>query len=409
MISRFVLALLIAGAALAPAAQKLLVVSVDGLDQRYLDRRDEMHLRIPNIRRMIREGQAAPGVMGIMPTITWPSHTTIISGVTPAVHGIRSNRLPLSEGGDYPWNAKLLKARTILDAAHDAGRKTASITWPVTVDAPVDFNLPEYFQRRRGGAMDLRSIGSKATPPDLVNRITAAFPSFPQEWMDDRTRTLATVWILQNEKPDLMLVHMVDLDSEAHDNGPFTREANAILEYTDELIGQMIRALPEGYALALVSDHGFEQVDQIVNLNVLAKENSVTGIQAMGAVVVARTPQAVSFIQQLAADKKYGIGRQIPVDELKRHSPELANAAGVWESAPGFQFGGGGPNGSSSEIFAKPHEVGNHGHWPTRYRSVYVLWGSGVKAGTLPELRLTDLAVRLAEVIGLKFQPGPRS
>jgi hypothetical protein len=81
----------------------------------------------------------------------------------------------------------------------------------------------------------------------------------------------------------------------------------------------------------------------------------------------------------------------------------------VWESAPGFQFGGGGPNGSSSEIFSKPHEVGNHGHWPTRYRSVCVLWGTGVKPGTLPELRLTDLAARLAEVIGLKFQPGPRT
>ena len=72
------------------------------------------------------------------------------------------------------------------------------------------------------------------------------FPSFRQEWMDDRTRTQAVVFLLKTEKPDLLLVHLVDLDSEEHDNAPFSREANAILEYTDELVGQMMDALPEG-------------------------------------------------------------------------------------------------------------------------------------------------------------------
>jgi hypothetical protein len=37
-------------------------------------------------------------------------------------------------------------------AAHQAGLKTAAITWPVTVDAAIDFNLPEYFQNRREGS-----------------------------------------------------------------------------------------------------------------------------------------------------------------------------------------------------------------------------------------------------------------
>ena len=74
-----------------------------------------------------------------------------------------------------------------LDAAHEARLKSAT----VTVDAPVAFNLPEYFQRRRGGAMDTCSIESKSVPADLVKRISAMFPSFAQEWTDDRTRTQA--------------------------------------------------------------------------------------------------------------------------------------------------------------------------------------------------------------------------
>src|SRR6185369_2871404 len=128
--------LILAGALTLSAKQKLLVVSIDGLDQRYLKNVDALGLKIPNIRRLIREGQWSQGVVGVVPTITWPSHTTIITGVEPSVHGIQTNRMPASQGGDYPWSVKLLKVQTLLDAAHKAGMKTAAITWPVTVDAP---------------------------------------------------------------------------------------------------------------------------------------------------------------------------------------------------------------------------------------------------------------------------------
>src|SRR5262249_40621966 len=150
----------------------------------------------------------------------------------------------------------LLKTTTLLDAAHQAGLKTATVTWPVTVGAASDFNLPEYFEKRRGGAMDLKSVSSKANPPDLVDRITGMFPSFHQEWVDDRTRMLAVRYLLKTEHPDLTLVHLVDLDSEEHDNAPYTPEALAILEYTDELIGSVIQDLPRDYTLVVVSDHG---------------------------------------------------------------------------------------------------------------------------------------------------------
>src|SRR5262249_42333743 len=147
-----------------------------------------------------------------------------------------------------------LKTTTLWRKAHDRGMKTASITWPVTVDATIDFNLPEFFLKRNGPSMDLKGIESKATP-GLVEKIRAAYPSFARQWVDDRARTQALLYLLKNERPDLILVHLVDLDSDAHDQGPYTRAANATLEYQDELIGEVMQALPSNYVFALVSDH----------------------------------------------------------------------------------------------------------------------------------------------------------
>src|SRR4030095_4491645 len=151
--------LLLAGFAQSQAQRRvgrpLLVISVDGLDYRYLRDCDKLGLKIPNLRRLTREGEVTEGIIGVFPTVTWPSHTTLITGVDPRFHGILGNRRPREEGGDYYWDVALLKTTTLWHAAREAGLETAAITRHVTVGATIDFNLPEYFQKRRGGAMDL--------------------------------------------------------------------------------------------------------------------------------------------------------------------------------------------------------------------------------------------------------------
>jgi len=384
----FLLALL---AASLGAKQPLVVISVDGLDNRYLA--DAVGLKIPNLRRMMREGQVSRGVIGVVPTVTWPSHTTIITGVDPVVHGILKNQRPKSEGGDYYWSESLIRAPTLLRAAHAAGLKTATITWPVTVDAPVDWNLPEYFKRRRGGSMDLRSIESKEKPAGLVQEISAAHPSFAQEWMDDRTRTLAAIYLLQSKHPDLLLMHLVDLDSEEHDDGPFSREANAILERTDELIGSILAVLPHGSALAVVSDHGFEKVNTLVNLKAV-------NVIAYGGIAVAQDEAAAELMRNLKKNAAYGIGREIPKEEVARFPSALPLTAGtIFESSEGYMFT---QNGGT---FSKPSEIGNHGHWPMRYRAVYVLWGPGIPHEAMPEISMKQIAGKLANVLGISLAP----
>lgn len=394
------------GAALAaPApstpAHKLLVLSVDGLDWRYVRDRDQLGLHIPNTRRLLKEGRYSRGVIGVWPSVTWPSHTTLITGVRPDQHGILGNRRPQSEGGDYYWTVDLLKAPTLWQAAHARGWTTASVTWPVTVNASIDFNLPEFFLRRQGGSMDLQGIASKASL-NLVDEISSAYPSFPQQWVDDRTRTLAVLYLLQARRPDLLLVHLVDLDSEAHDQGPFWPNANAVMERTDELIGQIVNALPRDYKFALVSDHGFERVDKTANLRVLLARSGVAGeIQPMGGVATTTDASVATFLRRTAADPANGIGREIPRDELIQYAPRLSSVLAAFEPAEHVMFG----PAERGEYFTPPFEKGNHGFWPARhdYRSVFLVSGSGIPSGEEPEMQMIDIASRLSRLLGLHF------
>ena len=387
----------------APPAHKLIVVSVDGLDWRYLRDRDALHLRLPNMRRLLHEGRYANGVVGVWPTITWPSHTSLITGVRPDQHGIEGNKRPKSEGGDYYWNVDLLKTPTLWKTAHDHGLKTAAVTWPVTEGASIDFNLPEYFLRRQGGSMDFEGVASKGTP-GLAAEITRVYPSFPQQWVDDRTRALAARFLLREKKPDLLLVHLVDLDSEEHDQGPFGENANAVLERTDELIGDLLAALPAGYDFALVSDHGFERVDKIANPRVLLTQNDVAGqAESLGGIVTTTDATVAAFLRKAAADPAKGIGAEIPRAELLQYAPKLSKVVAAFQPAEHVMFG----SAEHGPYFTPPAEKGNHGFWPTRknYRSIFCLYGPGVQQGQVGEMQIISIAGQLAAVLGVGSLP----
>jgi predicted AlkP superfamily pyrophosphatase or phosphodiesterase len=389
----------------------LVVISIDGLDHRYLRDRDQLSLQIPNLRRMLRQGAWADGVVGVYPTLTWPSHTSIVTGVTPDEHGILDNRRPAAEGGDYYWSADLIKVPTLWQAAERAGWKTAAITWPVTVDAGIDLNLPAFFQPRSGGPMDLASIQSKATP-GLVARISAWFPSFPQSSMEDRTRVLAALYMLRFERPDLLLIHLTDHDGEAHAKGPFTREANAVLEYTDELVGRILAVLPKTARVAIVSDHGFERTDKIMNMSVLLERQGIKGtVQSLGGIIVTDDAPVAAFLRKVGADPDYTLGREIPIAEWKRFAPNQPEHKAVFEAAEHFWFG----RATVGDLFETPQDRGSHGFWPLRqdYRATFLLWGAGIKPERLPEMDMLEVAPRLAGLLDIDLkrerQPAPAS
>jgi len=406
----FVRALLLLAALTAASAsepRKLVVLSVDGLDHRYLAARAQLGLQLENMSRIVEEGWWADGGMvGVVPTVTWPSHTTLITGLRPPQHGILANRRPRAEGGDYYWSATLLKAKTLWHLLAEQGRTSAAITWPVTVDAQITWNLPEFFRERNGGAMDLNSILEKATP-GLGEAISAAYPSFPTYWMDDRTRALAAVWLLRHRRPDLLLLHFVDHDSDAHAYGPFSREAKARLEYTDELIGLVLDALPPNTAVALLGDHGFERSERDFNVPAWLKTQGLQGgVEVHGGWLATKDARIAAALAKAASEPGSCVGRPVPAEEIRRFLPELDSAASIWESAAGCYFVS---RAEKSELFLKPAQAGRHGHWPTRYRAAFALWGAEVERGRGGEIDMLEVAGRFARLLGLEAaRLGPR-
>ena len=384
------------GAAPAPAP-KLLVLSVDGLDWRYLRDRDALGLKIPNIRRILARSQVADGVVGVWPTVTWPSHTSMITGMRPDQHGILANAaLPLDPALSF-WSAKKIKVPTLTQCVMRAGRTTGAVNWPVTMYAELTWNLPEAYARRNGDSSDMDTVDRFGTP-GLVAEIGHAMPSFPQAWLDDRSRTLATVYLLKHKQPDLLLVHLAELDSEAHEEGPFVPHVNAVVERTDELIGDIVQAMPKNYRLALVSDHGFERIDHVANLKAMAASDGVTGEMTVAAGLVTTGDARVAAWLRAQAGKG-DVGREVPHGELMSYAPQLADAVAAFEPAAHVTFGGA----ASGAAHGPPSNKGTHGFWPKRpdYHSIFLLSGPGVKPGALGEIEMLSLEKRFEGAMGI--------
>jgi len=381
-----------AGAAQA-ASHKLVVLSVDGLDWRYLRDRDALGLKIPNLRKLMAKSQIADGVTGVWPTITWPSHTTMLTGVRPDQHGILANAGGVPDPALSYWSATKIKVPTLTQCLAGMGRTIGAVNWPVTVDATINWNLPEVYARRKGDSSDMDTVDKFGTP-GLIAEISRAYPSFPQQWLDDRSETLATIYVLTRKQPDLMLLHLAETDSEQHEEGPFVPHAKAVVERADELIGDILKVLPKDYALALVSDHGFEQIDHIANLKVLAAADGVTGAMTVtGGLVTSTDPQVTAWLRSQSG--KGEVGREVPADELKRYAPQLSGTA--FEPAPHVMFT------TSGEARAASKTKGNHGFWPTRpdYHSIFLLSGPGIKPAKLGTIEMVSLKDRLVSALGV--------
>ena len=381
------------GAGQAGAApHRLFVISVDGLDWRYLRDRDTIGLSIPNIRKLMARSQIADGVTGVWPTITWPTHTTMLTGVRPDEHGILANAGGPPDPALSYWSANKIKVPTLTQCLVAAGRTVGAVNWPVTVDAKINWNLPEVYARRNGDSSDMDTVDKFATS-GLVAEIGRTYPSFPQQWLDDRSRALATIFLLKRKHPDLMLLHFAELDSEEHEGGPFTPHAKAIVERTDELIGDVLKALPKDYELALVSDHGFERVDHIAGLKAMAAADGVTGeMTVMPGLVTTRDAGVAAWLHGQSG--KGDIGREVPAAELTRYAPQLSGTA--FEPAPHVMFGQG-------PVRSAPKPLGNHGFWPTRpdYHSIFLLSGPGIRPGSIGTIEMPTLKDRFAAVLGL--------
>ncbi|MCH8332897.1 alkaline phosphatase family protein, partial [Candidatus Sumerlaeota bacterium] len=119
----------------APRVDHVVLISIDGL-------RPEFYLDpawpAPMIQQMAREGAAAERVRSVFPSVTYPAHTTMITGALPARHGIYYNEPfePEGQSGRWFWEERAILTATLWDALRAEGQTTVGVSWPVTVGAP---------------------------------------------------------------------------------------------------------------------------------------------------------------------------------------------------------------------------------------------------------------------------------
>jgi predicted AlkP superfamily pyrophosphatase or phosphodiesterase len=277
-------ALFAAGAATgaaATAAVPVVMISVDGLKPEYVLEAQQRGLKIPFLRSLAVQGTYAQGVIGVWPTVTFPSHTTLVTGVSPAEHGIIAN---LEFDPEYHfaeswfWYAAQIRVPTLWQVVHRKGRVTASIGWPATVGAEdIDYLLPEFW-RLTGptdhlNPSDRYLIGALARPPGLLDQMrTTAGPYLmgnDNGLHGDEIKTRYAIEILRQRRPALLTLHLSSLDDAEHSFGPFSAEANQDLEALDAMLAQIsaaAHAVNSATILTVVSDHGFTSLTHRVNL-----------------------------------------------------------------------------------------------------------------------------------------------
>src|SRR5262249_45075297 len=245
------LAWCLAGCA-AAARTHVVVVSIDGLKPESYLEPDRLGLAVPTFRRMGREGVVGTDTRTVLPSVTYPSHTTIATGVPPAAHGIVSNYAfdPLGRNMDgWWWYAEDIRAPTVWDAARAAGRTVALIDWPVTVGAKADVLVPEYW--RAGTADDQKIIRALATP-GFLDEVAARRPGFWDRYTPPNVTDEAGVDLaehaLETRRPDLLFLHIWQTDHRQHDSAPGSPPALAALQNADPQLARPHAPPPGGPA-----------------------------------------------------------------------------------------------------------------------------------------------------------------
>ncbi len=414
----FLAVLSIIGLGTVAHAAPVLMISIDGLKPEYITHADEHGMKIPYLRTMVSDGTYAEGVVGVWPTVTYPSHTTLLTGVWPAEHGIYNNVEFDPEQhlqGAWNWYASQIRVPTLWQVAHQAGLRTASVGWPVSVGATtVDWLIPEYWRGAdpSGGLNpeDQRLMAALAHPDTLIGQLEPVAGPYMNgndtSIGGDETKTRYALEILRRFKPGFMTLHLSSLDDAQHAHGPFSAEACADLEALDGMVARLAQqelANEPSAVVVVVSDHGFMNITHGVNLavpflqagliqagvNPTTKAPTVTAWKAepwmaggMAAIMLHdandhETEQKVqAMLAKLAADPGNGIAEVLGREAAAKRGG-FPDAAFLVVLKPGYYTG----NALSGDLVtAIPGTRGSHG-FSTDYpemRASFFAMGTGI-------------------------------
>ncbi|MFN3648776.1 MAG: alkaline phosphatase family protein [Armatimonadota bacterium] len=414
-------------------AKHVVLISLDGFAADYLD---DPRLPLPNLRRLAEEGARADRLTVITPSVTWPDHTTLVTGVTPARHGVLANGLIETGTGPTPYainprrsKEELCRVPTLYDVAKVAGLRTAEVNWPVTRGAAtLDFSIPDHPEPLTHSTpqllQELRALKILGEGEDALNRVGSV--TRDQIWTD------AAVHLIRKHRPNVLLLHLLNTDGTQHAHGPNTNEAYTALALADRQVGDVLRAVGESglkdeTAVFVVADHGFIRVTRQIQPNVRLREAGLIRVgeggrleyaaQSLseGGVALVYVPDRLlrpELVEKTRAalNGLEGVERIVDpsgYDELGLPQPSRSPQAPdfVLAAKDGFAFGNAT---TGAEVVSQERATGSHGYLHTNPRmdGICVAAGAGIRRGARVErARNLDVAPTLAHLLGLDLGP----
>ncbi len=417
----------------------VVLVSIDGLAASYLN---DPKAQLPTLRKLAAEGASAKGMLTSFPSVTWPSHTSLVTGVSPARHGVIGNSVwdtKRNRGLTYIGDPELTKDQairvpTLYDAAHAAGLTSGSVIWPCSNDAKsLAWVIPD---------SNKAELHARYTTPGFVDELAKAGIDISQlgkwGWSKERSTdrdlvyTRVANYLLERHGVNLLLVHLITPDGVEHAYGPHTREAYAAVAESDQRIAEIWATLQKPplkgkSTLFVVSDHGFAHYEKHIKPNVVLKELGLIATDADNKVTqrdawcVAQGGSA--FIYLLDESRRKEVAGQV-----QKKLASLEGVTGVLEPAqfaglgiadpgknpeaphlvlttgPGYSF--------NDAVTGQPVESagglkGTHGHDPAPgyMHATFIAAGAGVKPGTkLGVIKNTDVAPTIARLLGFELK-----
>lgn len=421
---------LLACSAWAQQAKYVVLITIDGFrPDFYMD----ASWGTPNLHRLKDSGVCARGVNSVFPSVTYPNHTTIITGATPARHGVYYNAPfePNGASGQWYFNYKDIKTPTLFDAVRKAGRKSANVIWPVTVGGPIDYNVPDIWSPQIKN--DRREITAANTTPaglwkELQEKATgtleaADFNMVKEELIMDENVARMGAYIIRTYKPALTALHLACTDHYEHVEGRDGYLVRRAVAGADRALGTILEALEragikDSTAIIVTGDHGFVNINTVFSPNVLLVQQGIikdikkdnwkaqfhsTGGAAFLHLKDKHDAQTLNQVRQLlnslpAEQKKlFKIIERKQLEEIGS-DPNAALAITALNNAT---IGGG-----ATGAIVKPAKGGTHGYYPDfkEIQTGFVACGPGLAKGVIiNEMNLTEIAPVVAQLLGLDF------
>lgn len=401
-----------------PAGQPMVVViSLDGFPAFALD---DPKLPIPTLRRLMHNGVSAR-MTGVNPTVTWPNHTSMVTGVRSDEHGLLANGTIVKTGGWPPVRVEpmidkeqMVHAPTVYDAAYKAGLTTAQVDWVAINRAPtITWSFNEW--ATTDGPLEKEMIRKGVlTSADLENFTKSNILFRDLIW------TTAAAYLIREHKPNLLLVHFLSLDSVHHQYGPGSLAATSAIAFLDSCVARLVEAVrTSGEAdlttIIVVSDHGFrkytKQVSPAVALAAAGLEKKAYVLAEGGsAYVYLDSPQSGELAAKVtgALQGVEGIDRIIGADGFAalglpqpERDPQMYQILLTAKDGYSFTGAAGGP--VTAEV---SQQAGSHGYLASdpAMDPIFIASGRGVRTGVvLGRIANIDVASTIAELLGVRL------